>query len=59
MVAANVVRGDVELADWSALKGTSALILDVRDPVEFENGSIAVALNIPMGQLRGWATRIL
>jgi len=52
MVAANVVRGDVELADWSALKDTGALILDVRDPIEFENGSIEGAINIPMGQLR-------
>jgi hypothetical protein len=32
MVAANVVRGDVELADWSGLSGSGALILDVRDP---------------------------
>src|SRR6185295_1455119 len=51
-VAANVVRGDVELADWLALGGSSALILDVRDTAEFENGSIEGAINIPLGQLR-------
>jgi NADPH-dependent 2,4-dienoyl-CoA reductase/sulfur reductase-like enzyme/rhodanese-related sulfurtransferase len=52
MVAANVVRGDVELADWSALSGSGALILDVRDPSEFEEGAIDGAINIPLGQLR-------
>ena len=52
MVAANVVRGDVELADWSGLSGSHALILDVRDPDEFENGTIDGAINIPLGQLR-------
>jgi len=52
MVAANVVRGDVELADWSNLRNNGALILDVRDPGEFQNGSIDGAINIPLGQLR-------
>jgi NADPH-dependent 2,4-dienoyl-CoA reductase/sulfur reductase-like enzyme/rhodanese-related sulfurtransferase len=52
MVAANVVRGDVELADWSSLQNTTALILDVREPGEFRNGSIDGAINIPLGQLR-------
>ena len=52
MIAANVVRGDVELADWSGLSSTTALILDVREPVEFEQGSIEGAINIPLGQLR-------
>jgi rhodanese-related sulfurtransferase len=52
MIAANAVRGDVELADWSSLSSTTALILDVREPVEFEQGSIEGAINIPLGQLR-------
>ena len=52
MIAANVVRGDVELADWSGLSSTTALILDVREAVEFEQGSIKGAINIPLGQLR-------
>ena len=52
MVASNVVRGDVALADWSTLRASSALILDVRDPAEFEKGTIENAINIPLGQLR-------
>jgi NADPH-dependent 2,4-dienoyl-CoA reductase/sulfur reductase-like enzyme/rhodanese-related sulfurtransferase len=52
MVAANVVRGDAALADWSALSGSRALILDVRDPAELENGRIDDAINIPLGELR-------
>jgi rhodanese-related sulfurtransferase len=28
------------------------LLLDVRDPVEFEQGAIEGAINIPLGQLR-------
>jgi NADPH-dependent 2,4-dienoyl-CoA reductase/sulfur reductase-like enzyme/rhodanese-related sulfurtransferase len=52
MVAANVVRGDVELADWSGLGRSGELILDVRDPDEFEAGAIDEAINIPLGQLR-------
>ena len=47
-----MVRGDVELADWSSLSSTTALILDVREPAEFEQGSIEGAINIPLGQLR-------
>jgi len=54
MIAANVVRGDVALADWTGLSSTTALILDVRDPVEFEQG----AINIPLGQLRGRAAEL-
>jgi rhodanese-related sulfurtransferase len=52
MVAANVVRGDVELADWSGLRGSRRFILDVRNPDEFEDGAIDGAINIPLGELR-------
>jgi rhodanese-related sulfurtransferase len=52
MIAANVIRGDIELADWSSVSNTTALLLDVRDPVEFEQGAIEGAINIPLGQLR-------
>ncbi len=51
MVAANVVRKDVELADWSK-RGENILLLDVREPAEFEGGRIQGAINIPLGQLR-------
>ena len=52
MIAANAVRGDVELAPWSKLDSTSAFLLDVREPNEFSAGAIAGAVNIPLGQLR-------
>jgi rhodanese-related sulfurtransferase len=52
MVAANVVRGDLELADWNRLKETHALLLDVREPAEFADHRIEGAINIPLGQLR-------
>ena len=40
MIAANVVRGDVELAPWDDLDSTSAFILDVREPHEFRAGAL-------------------
>ena len=52
MVAANVVRGDVELAPWSELATTGALLLDVREPAEFQGGCLEGSINIPLGQLR-------
>ena len=52
MVASNVARGDVDLARWSDLADTQAMIVDVRDPAEFERGAIEGAVNIPLGQLR-------
>lgn len=52
MIAANVVRGDVDLAPWSELHTTGALLLDVREPAEFHGGYIDSAVNIPLGQLR-------
>lgn len=52
MVAANVVRGDVELAPWRDLNAANAFLLDVREPAEFRAGHIQGADNIPLGQLR-------
>ena len=52
MVAANVVRSDVALAPWSGVRADGVFCLDVREPSEFENGTIDGALNIPLGQLR-------
>lgn len=53
MVAANVLRGDLELAPWEELGATAALLLDVRDPQEFAQGHLHGAVNIPLGELRG------
>jgi NADPH-dependent 2,4-dienoyl-CoA reductase/sulfur reductase-like enzyme/rhodanese-related sulfurtransferase len=52
MIAANVVRGDVELAPWNEVHDTDALLLDVREAAEFAAGRIDDAVNIPLGQLR-------
>jgi Uncharacterized NAD(FAD)-dependent dehydrogenases len=52
MIAANVMRGDVELARWNDLESKSVMILDVREPHEFHAGAIESAVNIPLGQLR-------
>jgi NADPH-dependent 2,4-dienoyl-CoA reductase/sulfur reductase-like enzyme/rhodanese-related sulfurtransferase len=53
MVAANILRGDVEVASWAEVHDTEALLLDVRDAAEFKAGSIPGARNIPLGELRG------
>lgn len=52
MIAANVVRGDAAIALWDELDSTKAFLLDVRQPHEFEAGSIPGAVNIPLGLLR-------
>jgi NADPH-dependent 2,4-dienoyl-CoA reductase/sulfur reductase-like enzyme/rhodanese-related sulfurtransferase len=52
MVAANVVRGDVQLANWAALAGPDVFLVDVREEVEFKRGAIDGAINLPLSQLR-------
>jgi NADPH-dependent 2,4-dienoyl-CoA reductase/sulfur reductase-like enzyme/rhodanese-related sulfurtransferase len=52
MIAANVLAGDMPLADWDSLGSDDALLLDVREPAEFEAGSIPGAVNVPLSQLR-------
>jgi NADPH-dependent 2,4-dienoyl-CoA reductase/sulfur reductase-like enzyme/rhodanese-related sulfurtransferase len=52
MIAANVVRGDTQLAQWEDVDTTEALILDVRQPSEFEKGHLEKAVNIPLPELR-------
>ncbi len=53
MIASNVLRGDMELADWKDLAThPNKIILDVRDPVEFQSGHIPGAINIPLNSLR-------
>jgi NADPH-dependent 2,4-dienoyl-CoA reductase/sulfur reductase-like enzyme/rhodanese-related sulfurtransferase len=51
MAAANVLRGDVPLAHWGELP-QAGLVLDVRDPKEFDAGHIEGAVHIPLPQLR-------
>ncbi len=52
MVAANVLRGDLPLADWTKLDDTDAFLLDVRTRDEFLRDHIEGAVNIPLDELR-------
>lgn len=52
MIAANVLAGDMPLADWSALRDTAALVVDVREPDEFAGGHIPGAVNLPLSEIR-------
>jgi len=52
MIASNVLRGDVQSAEWESLSSTDALLVDVREPEEFTAGHIKGAVNFPLPQLR-------
>ena len=52
MIAANVLRGDAHLAHWEELPNSDALILDVRDPIEYKQDHIEGAEHLPLDQLR-------
>ncbi len=54
MAARNVVKGDVEVAQWHEVDtfDDDTLLLDVRSPQEYELGHIPGALNIPLDELR-------
>jgi len=58
MVAANVVRGDVEIASWSELDDTDAFLLDVREVEEFRAGHVDGALHVPLEKLRSRFTEL-
>ena len=53
MMAANALTGDMPLADWSRLTDSKAVVLDVREPEEWDRGHLAGAVHIPLPQLRG------
>ena len=52
MIAGNFLRKDLPLARWENLPGSTALLLDVREPSEFDAGHVPNALNVPLSQLR-------
>jgi NADPH-dependent 2,4-dienoyl-CoA reductase/sulfur reductase-like enzyme/rhodanese-related sulfurtransferase len=52
MIATNHLDGDMPLAEWSMLGTDDVLILDVREPAEFDAGHIPGALNLPLSALR-------
>jgi len=51
MIATNHLDGDMPLADWEKLD--AGLLVDVREPHEFEAGHLGGAINLPLSQLRG------
>ena len=52
MIAANVMRGDAPVAHWKDAIGSQAVILDVREPGEFNMGHLEGAVNIPLNSIR-------
>ncbi len=53
MIASNVMRGDLELAPWNDIQPSAdKVLLDVRDPAEYQTGHIPGAINIPLNELR-------
>jgi NADPH-dependent 2,4-dienoyl-CoA reductase/sulfur reductase-like enzyme/rhodanese-related sulfurtransferase len=52
MIAANVLRGDAHLSHWEDLKTSDALILDVRDPIEYRRDHVEGAVHMPLDEIR-------
>lgn len=52
MVAANVLRNDVQVSHWEDLEKEKIMLLDVRDRSEYKNGHIDGSVNIPLNDLR-------
>jgi rhodanese-related sulfurtransferase len=53
MIAANHLRGDLPLVDWSEFGKSDAEIVDVRSGDEFQEGHHPDARNIPLEEIRG------
>jgi NADPH-dependent 2,4-dienoyl-CoA reductase/sulfur reductase-like enzyme/rhodanese-related sulfurtransferase len=52
MIAANNLRGDAPVTHWNLTDSTQSVVLDVREPAEFNFGHVKGAVNIPLGELR-------
>jgi NADPH-dependent 2,4-dienoyl-CoA reductase/sulfur reductase-like enzyme/rhodanese-related sulfurtransferase len=52
MIAANVIRGDSVLAHWEQLEESDALILDVREQMEYNRDHVDGAMHIYLDELR-------
>jgi rhodanese-related sulfurtransferase len=52
MMAANALRGDMPLADWTEIGRADVVLLDVREADEFEQGHVDGAVNLPLSELR-------
>lgn len=54
-VASNIINGDVETVQWHEIDQiveNGGLLIDVREPIEKEMGSIKGSVNIPLGDIR-------
>jgi NADPH-dependent 2,4-dienoyl-CoA reductase/sulfur reductase-like enzyme/rhodanese-related sulfurtransferase len=56
-IAANHLRGDLPLAQWTRLPA-DALLLDVRDDDEYAEGHASGSINIPLPELRSRLTEL-
>jgi NADPH-dependent 2,4-dienoyl-CoA reductase/sulfur reductase-like enzyme/rhodanese-related sulfurtransferase len=52
MVASNVLKEDAPTIHWDYAMQTDSIILDVREPKEFDKGHVEGVINIPLGSLR-------
>jgi NADPH-dependent 2,4-dienoyl-CoA reductase/sulfur reductase-like enzyme/rhodanese-related sulfurtransferase len=52
MIAANVLRGDLQIAHWGEAGIENAVLLDVREPIEFKKGHVAGAVHMPLNEVR-------
>jgi NADPH-dependent 2,4-dienoyl-CoA reductase/sulfur reductase-like enzyme/rhodanese-related sulfurtransferase len=52
MIAANILRGDAQVAHWEAVEQSGAFILDVRDPSEYQQDHLDGAVNLPLDDIR-------
>lgn len=52
MIAANALRGDAPVSHWEDADFKESIILDVRQPGEYNAGHVPSALNVPLGELR-------
>ncbi len=52
MIAANVLRGDAPVIHWESVHPDQQIILDVRDPDEFNADHYEGSMNMPLGEMR-------
>ncbi len=52
MMAANVLNGDMPLADWDHVDEPGHLLVDVREPDEYARGHLEGAISLPLSALR-------